>query len=77
MVCGQDTRCRGLDGKRGRVMISVFVGREATIIGGPAKGITGIVVMANSINKQVEIKLSEGTYISTNYDNIVQESEGE
>ena len=58
-------------------MNRVFVGREATIIGGPAKGISGIVVMANSIDRQVEIRLGEGTYISTSYDNITQDKEGQ
>jgi ribosomal protein L24 len=52
----------------------VFVNKEATVIKGVAKGITGLVVMANSKTKRVELELADGSCVYTSFDNISQES---
>lgn len=53
-------------------MKSIFVGKEATITNGKCTGITGMVVGTNSQENWVEIKVEEGTFITTARENITQ-----
>ena len=54
-------------------MEKVFVGKEATVLNGKCAGVTGMVVGADSESKTVEIRIEVGTYITTGYNNIIQD----
>jgi len=53
-------------------MNKICVGKEARILTGKCAGIVGLVVGANSLDHSVELKIEDGNYFTTTYDNISQ-----